>query len=135
MQKIMMLLVSCLMTSTSMAANLYLDGFTREELINRLTSHVPIKDNIYSCSQVVYNYSLSQQAVKSCGFSRLSSAADTGNVMCHSWASLKSNGSFVQIRAAAKEAEKDFNSNYLSSQKKDAMCSTILSKYSDFIIE
>lgn len=135
MQKILMILAGCTIAATPIAANSHLDGFSRDELVSRLTSHIPIKENIYSCSQVVYNYSFSQQAVRSCGFSRLSSAADTGNVMCHSWATLKSDGSFVKTRSVAKEAERDFNLNYSASQKKDAMCSTVLSRYSDFIVE
>lgn len=135
MSKVLLVLVGCLMISNSIAANSPLESFERGELIDRLTANIPIKENIYSCNQVIYNYSFSKEAVNSCGFSRLSSAADTGNIMCHSWANLKSDGSFVKLRSVAKEAAEDFNSNYSASQKKAGMCSTILSRYSDFIIE
>ena len=135
MNKLLVVLAGCLITLTSMAANPYLDNLTKDELIEKLTRNIPIKDNIYSCSQVVYNYSLLKEAVNSCGFSRLSSASDTGNVMCHSWATMKSDGSFVKIRSIAKQAETDFNEQYSKSQKKDETCSKLLNMYSDFIVK
>lgn len=135
MQKIIALLVGVLVISPSLAANSPLDSFTREELIDRLTSVVPIKEGVYGCSQVVYNYSLSKKAVDMCSFSRLSSAADTGNIMCHSWAISKADGSLGKMRSIAKEAEKDFDEKHSKSLNKGGMCSAVLKKYSDFIVE
>lgn len=135
MNNVLITLVGCFLISTSVSASSPLDSFTREELIDRLTSVIPIKDNLYSCEQVIYNYNLSKKAINSCGFSRLSSAADTGSTMCNSWAMLKSDGSFVKIRSIAKKAERDFDEKYSSSLKKDAICSRVFTTYSDFIVK
>lgn len=135
MKKIIASLVGFLIVLPSLAANPSLDYLARDELLEKFISYIPIKENIYNCNQIVYNYSFSQQAIKSCGFSRISSAADTGNVMCHSWAISKSDGSLGKIRSIAKEAEKDFKEKLFPPKKGSAICSSILDNYSDFIIE
>ena len=135
MKILLVLFIGVFLSLNSFAANPYLDGLTRDQLIERLTSKIYVKDNIYSCDQVAYNYYFSKEAIKTCGFSRLSSSADTGNTMCLSWAMVKHDGSLGNLNTISKKGQKDFNDNYYSAKDKNNMCSNTLKFYSDFIIK
>ena len=129
------ILVGFALASSAVSASSLLDSFTKDEAIDRITTYVPVKDNNYTCTQLVYNQSASKEAINICGFSRLSSAADTGYILCHSWGMLKGNDNLGNLLDVAAKAKADINESYAKSQNKAIACKNLLNHYSDFIIE
>lgn len=114
-------------------------NYTKDE-VERLTSIVPVGDNIYDCKQIAFNVGLLNAAVNQCGI-KVNSATKTARTLCSSWANTKGIwqgrgawAGFGEVANIEQEGQQHFQYT-LQTLGKQQTCSKIKQQKSDFLVE